>query len=158
MFCTYADTSPTSGALLAQKLLFWVFFLFKYFFFYVSLFLIPLPPPLCCQLTLWKCGIGWTSLMPLFEGHHSWLRKAERVFVISQSWSSQEEFPFLSSFALAVSQLSFLQISALVPSHHKNTCGSKDSETSLSGASSSCGISFLAFSRETFVPASVISH
>lgn len=73
--------------------------------------------------------------------------------MVSQSWSSQEEFPFLSLFALAVSQLSFLQINALVASHHKNTCGSKDSEEALFGTSFSCSISFQAFTIQTFVPA-----
>lgn len=53
------------------------------------------------------------------------------VFLVPQSWSSQEEFPFLSSFALAVSQLNFLQIGALVPLHHKNSYSSKCSEAAV---------------------------
>lgn len=36
-------------------------------------------------------------------------------------------YPFFSRFALAVFWLSFLEIDALVLSHHKNTCSSEDS-------------------------------
>lgn len=67
-----------------------------------------------------------------------------------------ENLPFyLVFFALAVFQLSFLQISALVPSRHKNACSSKGSEAAVSGTSFSCNNSFWALSIQTFFPASV---
>lgn len=153
MFCAYAVTFPTFGPC-KQRNSFFSFFLILFFFFVPPL-LTPLPPPLSCQLTQRKCGTGWASLMSLFERLSFLVEKGwEGVLVVSQSWSSQEEFPFLSSFALAVSQLSFLQISALVASLHKNTCGSKDSEEALFGASFSCSIPLQTFTVQTFVPAS----
>lgn len=155
MFCTYADTSPTFGPCKRRNYFFIMFSFFNlFFFFFVPPFLTPLPPPLSCQLTLWKCGIGWASLMSLFERLSFLMEKGwEGVLVVSQAWSFQEEFPFLSSLALAVSQLSFLQISALLASHHENTCSSKDSEEALFGTSFSCSISFQAFTIHTYVPA-----
>lgn len=153
----YADTSPTFGALEAKELFFWLFLFWSFFSFFFPLFWPHWHPPLLSahtvemwhwlgqpDVTLWKLS---------FLAEKGW----EGVLVVSQSWSSLEEFPFLSSFALAVSQLSFLQISALVPSYHKNTCGSKYSEETLFGTSFSYGISFQAFTTQTFVPASVIS-
>lgn len=129
---------------------------FKFFFFCSPFFDPTAIPTVSCQLTLWECGIGWTSLMSLFERLSFLVEEGwEGVLVVSQSWNSQEEFPFLPSFALAVSQLSFLQISALAPWHHRNTCGSKDSEQALFGTPFFCSISFQAFTIETFVPASV---
>lgn len=43
----------------------------------------------------------------------------------------KKNYPFLSRFVLAVFWLNFLEINALVLSHHKNTWGSEDSEAAL---------------------------